>query len=192
MPNFDFTPSLMEVSFYRGQTGLKEDEYISEIKLKDGKENDVFELGMRVKLGGLDYLRHPLTEEDPEDNYVPFYLNIATSTQRGQKDVVINGVVTEYFDKKRMKKGSESLQLTLTKFRNDSPTVFEDEAEIQDNYVFKYDFISNIYFVTVFVTDYEILTEDELRSEFFSPYINVLYNSKIPYIDEEAWKWREV
>lgn len=190
MPDFNFKPSVMGVSFYRGQRGLDGDEYITEVKLDDPEclhGTEVFELGMRITLGGLDYLRNPVTSvEEIESNYVPFYLNIATFTQRGQRDIVVGGVFSEYFDKERLKKGTESLQLTLTKFRNDMPSKFDD-----DIHEFKYDFIQNIYFVRVFVTEYEIQTKEQLSKEIFGlNQFNVLFETKIPYANTKAWEWK--
>ena len=189
MPDFNFKPSVMGVSFYRGQRGLDGDDYIVEVKLDDPehlKGTEVFELGMRITLGGLDYLRHPLTPvEEIDDNYVPFYLNIATYTQRGQRDIVVGGVFSQYFDKERLKKGSETLQLTLTKFRNDMPIRFEG-----DSHDFKYDFIQNIYFVKVFTTDYDIQTKEQLSEEIFGlNQYNVLFETKIPYANTKVWEW---
>lgn len=189
MPDFNFKPSVMGVSFYRGQRGLDGDDYITEVKLDDPEAlngTEVFELGMKITLGGLDYLRNPITPvEGIDDNYVPFYLNIATFTQRGQRDIVVGGVYSEYFDKERLKKGTETLQLTLTKFRNDLPIRFDD-----DNHEFKYDFIQSIYFVRVFVTEYEIQTKEQLSNEIFGfNQFNVLFETKIPYVNRKAWEW---
>lgn len=187
MPDFNFRPSIMGVSFYRGQRGNPEDDYISEIKFDDftgenGAEG--FELGMRLTLGGLDYLRHPLLPKHlMEHNYETFYLHIATYTQRGMRDFVIGGVVSEFISEEIMKKGSFDMQLTLTKFHNQMKTRFEDEDRD-----FEYDYISNILFVRVFMTKQPLEDTNDLNSEMFERY-NLLFETKLPFINKRAWEW---
>lgn len=186
MPDFNFKPSITEFSFYRGQRDFPEDKYITEIKLLPREEEsvDVFELGMRLTLSGLDYLRHPLFPADKmDDNYLPFFLHIATYTQRGQRDFVVDGVRTHYISKEMMEKGSVKIQLTLTKFNNVDSLRFPD-----DNHDFEYDFISNILFLRVFMTRENIEDAEVLEEEMFQPY-NLLFETKIPKIDMKAWEW---
>ena len=76
-----------------------------------------------------------------------------------------------YFDEERGQRESEILQITLTSFYN--------SAEI-DKYT--YDFISGIYFVEIFTSNYKINTKEELEKELFSSNSNRMFKTKIPYL----------
>ena len=120
---------------------------------------------MKLAISGLNYLNNPVSE----NSYVPFYLNIITYTQRGMRDIVTHGLITEYFDEERGQRESEILQITLTSFYN--------SAEIDE---YTYDFISGIYFVEIFTSNYKINTKEELEKELFSSNSNRLFKTKIP------------
>ena len=184
MSGFDFRPSITDFKFYKLKEGSGEDEVFSKIKLKEYKEGDpidTFEIGIQLTLNGLDYLRNPLLPI--EDSYMPFYLHIATYTQRGQRDFVVDGVWTQYVDQAMMEKGTLYLKMPLLKFNNAKPLRFEDDKKD-----FKYDFVSNILYLKVFITQNPIENSEELQEEMFQTY-NLLFQTKIPKIDTKAWEW---
>ena len=177
MPDFNFQPSLMSVHFERGQSSS---EPISEIKLKKPSEGlDVFELSMILTFGGLDYLYDPVTHYiDGVKNYRECYVNILTYTQRGQRDAIVNGLYTVRFDEEILKKGSHTLQLTLTKFRNDEPSIYKGE-------IIRYNYVSTIYSVKVFVSENDNIDEGKLHDLIYDEdSYPVLFNTKIPFVSE--------
>lgn len=163
MPHFNFLPSIEEVKFIQSQTGNNNIDEIYEFE-------EVFELAMEFTIGGLKYLENPLRENE----YVPFYLNTITYTQRGTRDTVIHGLISEYFDERYSNTNNQKRFVTLTKFRR---------SERDDGNVF--DFIQNIYFVEIFVTNKKITTKEELAEVLKSKYQeNVLFKTKIPYVNK--------
>lgn len=188
MPNFNFMPSVMGVSFYRHYKDAMPEENITEIntdKISNLEHPDDYNLGIRLTLSGLDYLRNPLTKEDDIDkNYETFYLNIATYTQRGDRDYVVDKMSTTYVDEEILKKGKATFDVIVAEFPYGEPIRFDDME--QD---FEYDFISNIMFVRAFTTKNFIETHTELNTALFAGY-NLLFESKLPKIDKKAWEWR--
>lgn len=168
MPDFNFNPSISEVSFFRHYYG--EDELQPIINGNAG--NRAFELVMKLGISGLSYLKNPVSH----NTYESFYLNIITYTQRGQRDIVTHGLITEYFDYERSQNNSEVLQVTLTSFHNSIDL---------DKYT--YDFISGIYFIEIFITSYRISTQEQLEEEIMllNSY-NRLFKTKIPYTNYES------
>lgn len=162
MQRFNYLPSIEQLNFFQSQTGNNDLDNIYDFE-------QVFELAMSVTLGGFKYLH------DPENNneFQPFYLNILTYVQRGMRDRVIHGLVTEYFDDTYSEATNVQRMLTLTKFRN---------SQKEDG--FAYDFISHIYYVEIFITRHKITTDAELNEEIIFPYRwNLLFRTKIPYVN---------
>ena len=168
MPDFNFNPSISEVRFFRHYYGEDELQPI----YNENAGGRAFELVMKLAISGLNYLNNPVSE----NSYVPFYLNIITYTQRGMRDIVTHGLITDYFDEERGQRESEILQITLTSFYN--------SAEI-DKYT--YDFISGIYFVEIFTSNYKINTKEELEKELFSSNSNRMFKTKIPYVNSKFY-----
>ena len=88
MPDFNFNPSISEVRFFRHYYGEDELQPI----YNENAGGRAFELVMKLAISGLNYLNNPVSE----NSYVPFYLNIITYTQRGMRDIVTHGLITEY------------------------------------------------------------------------------------------------
>lgn len=177
MPDFDFQPSVMSVHFERGQVSQ---EPITEIKLKKLSDGiDVFELSMIMTFGGLNYLYDPVMYYvDGVKNYRDFYVHILTYTQRGQRDTIVNGLFTVHFDEEILKKGNHTIQLTLTKFRNDEPSKYEGEP-------IHYNFVSTTYYVKVFMSDNDNFDENKLHDLIYDRYMYpVLFKTKIPFVNE--------
>lgn len=184
MPHFDFKPAVTQVHFYRSQRGVIEDEYVSEVKVKDysGEGSiDIFELYIDITLSGLDTLTNPMsmflleTRQDFDESiYEPFYINIVSYTQRGQRDTIIHGLKSIYINEDTLKQGSVNLVSLINKFRNDIPNILPDDQEPVN-----YDNIEMIYFVKVFYSTEEILSEKQLNEYMWEPYYN-LFATKIP------------
>lgn len=164
MPDFNLNPSISDIGLFIhffGDEGL--DPFLNFEKVPC-----TFELVMKFTLSGMKYLKNPISNA-----YAPFYLNIVSYTQRGQRDIVTHGLVTEFFDEERLIRNQETLEVYLNTFYN-SPEM--------DGY--SYDFISNIYFVEIFLTSYEIKNTQDLERELFdhsNP--NRLYRTKVPYVN---------
>lgn len=162
MPHFNFLPSIEEVKFIQSQSGYENIDNIYDF-------DEVFELGMEFTIGGLKYLKNPLYENE----YASFYLNTITYVQRGMKDIVVNGLISEHFDERFSETNNQKRYVMLTKFRNS----IEEDGNM-------YDFINNIYFVEIFVTKEEIKTKESLEEFLQLPhYENILFKTKIPYIN---------
>lgn len=180
MPDFNFKPAIMGTRFYRGARGLPEDDNITSIVLEN--ENDIFELGFEITLGGLNYLKYPddylqfIDEEKILDNGLqPFFLNFIFYYQRGMKDSVLINHYSIYVDIDMLKQESIKVMYTVTKFRTDFENELEDSLPP--------DFISGIYHLNVSMSDKEVELDND--SDFgnlvFDNY-NTLFQTKIPYV----------
>lgn len=168
MSHFNFLPSIEEVKFIQSQTGDSNIDNIYEF-------DQVFELAMEFTIGGLKYLKNPLRDNE----YIPFYLNTITYTQRGTRDTVIHGLISEYFDDKYSNTNNQKRFVTLTKFR---PYDERDDGTV-------FDFIQNIYFVEIFITNKMITTKEELAEMLKSKnQQNVLFKTKIPYVNKQYFE----
>lgn len=170
MPGFNFFPSVMEASFYRYGTGNIDFERIDTIKLlpyTTEKTRDIFELGFRLKLGGLNYIKEPIFNAP-----VPFYLNIVSYSNINTTDISINLTHSELFDEDRLSGGVEELKMTIAKFRNDLPSPIE------------YDYINNFIVIDVFCTEKKIINMSDFEKEVLRPNrFNVIFRTKIPFIN---------
>lgn len=184
MPDFNFKPAITQINFYRDQRGLKEDEHITEVVLEPYVENespDVFELYLEFTLSGLDMLTNPMTKFMIEEGYSdiisvyePFYVYVVTYTQRGQRDIVIHGVNSQYISEELLKEKNIEIISFIEKFRNDEPAILRE-----DNFPIDYDFVSMIYFVKIFYSSEPIDNEDTLERYMWEPYFE-LFKTKIP------------
>lgn len=182
MPHFDFRPGVLGARFYRGETGLPEDEFLTEIKLSG--PHDVFELGFEITLSGLEYLRYPTEwmsivgeEKFDHDGYVPFHLNFVLYHQRGMRDNRIVSYHAMYIDEEILKERFMRTQFTVTKFRNDIKDFLDDSDDS-----FESDFVADMFHFVVFMTQ-DIPNEENIEDHIFNN-PNILFKTKIPYVDE--------
>lgn len=153
-------PSINKVRFIESQSGN------DHIKNINQKREGYFELGMELVLGGLNLM------EDENYPFQSFYINVATYTQVGQKEIIIHGVRSEKFNLKRVTNavdGEEELYYYINKFRSD-----ELNSMV-------YDFKYNIFWVEIFYTVNFINTEEELKKSLFGNSNLTLFRTKIPY-----------
>lgn len=167
MPGYDFYPSVTDVHFYR--VGLDEvtDTYIKTNSSHKYRPNEIFELGLNLKLGGLNYIKDPIM-----NMYVPFHLNIVTYTQLNSRDRILHVLYSEEYDELKMQKGDSELGITLCKFTN----------SIEDGY--KYDFVNTSMYVEIFYTDDQLVSLSDFENAINLPFrSNILFKTKIPYIN---------
>lgn len=184
MPHFNFKPAVTYVNFIRNQRGLEEDNHITEVALEpydERKGPDVFELSIEIKLSGLDMLINPMNKflieemhsEDISSFYEPFYIYVVTYTQRGQRDILVHGVRSQYISEEMLKEKSIEIMSFIGKFRNDEHLFPEGKDKVN------YDFVTHIYFVKVFYSNEPINNEDELEMYMWEPSFE-LFKTKIP------------
>lgn len=183
MPDFNFKPAVMGTRFYRGGRGVPEDENITKIELENN--DDIFELGFELTLGGLNYLKYPndylelLNDKElNNEGFKPFFLNFIFYYQRGMKDSLLISHNSIYISVNMLKQESINIAYTLTKFRNDIENIFEDDL--------KPDFISGIYHLNISISENEIelKNEDDFGNVVFNNH-NTIFQTKIPYIYKE-------
>lgn len=178
--HFDFRPAIMGTRFYRYGRGLSEDEYITSIELEG--QDDVFELGFEITLGGLDLIRYPkdyinIIQESNSNivnPYQPFYLNFIFYFQRGMRDSILINHYSIFINEDMLKEGTIKIRYTVTKFRND----YKEKDLLSD-------FIGNIFHLSVSMSEKEIIldNDDDFAKYAFDNY-NTLFKTKIPYIDK--------
>lgn len=172
MSLYNFLPSINKIKFVESQTS---NDNLSNI---NSFEN-VFELAVDLEIGGLNFIKNPVKENES----IPFFLNIVTYTQRGNRDAVVHGFYNREYTKEILDSGIsyDRISIMLNKFRKDEKPFV------------KYDFISSIFFVKIFVSTEEITTSAALDDYLFSNAYGYyeLFKTKIPMVVDETYHFLE-